>query len=76
VSAADRVCRPPWELVAATGRVESDHGRHKDSTLGSDGISRPGILGIPLDGRRYTIEIKDYDAACSTWTASMTAPSQ
>src|SRR5262249_42089880 len=27
INAADRTCHMPWQLIAAIGRVESDHGR-------------------------------------------------
>jgi len=62
INAADRSCGLPWELVAAIGRVESDHGRYGGNTLGTDGVSRPGVYGVPLDGRHGTREIGDTDA--------------
>lgn len=62
INAADKSCQIPWELVAAIGRVESDHGRTGNNTLGKDGISRPGIYGIALDGSNDTQEITDTDA--------------
>lgn len=62
INAADRSCRVPWELIAAIGRVESDHGRFDGNTLGSDGVARPGIYGIALDGRHDTATIGDTDA--------------
>lgn len=43
-------CRINWAMVAAIGRVESDHGRFGGSQLHADGESAPGIVGIPLDG--------------------------
>ncbi len=58
---ADPSCRLDWTLVAAIGRVESDHGRSGSNTLGDDGVSRPGILGVPLTGRGGTAEIRDTD---------------
>jgi murein DD-endopeptidase MepM/ murein hydrolase activator NlpD len=47
----DPSCRPSWALLAAIGRVETDHGRHGGSspTVGGDVI--PPILGVVLDGR-------------------------
>ena len=62
INVADKTCNIPWQLIAAIGRVESDHGRYGGNTLGGDGVSRPGIFGIPLDGRRNTAEISDTDA--------------
>jgi hypothetical protein len=48
-------------LVAAIGRVESNHGQFAGATLLSDGRSDPPIVGIPLDGRPGVAEIKDTD---------------
>jgi hypothetical protein len=62
INAADKACNLPWQLLAAIGRVESDHGRYGGNTLGTDGVSRPGIFGIPLDGTHGTAEISDTDA--------------
>ena len=33
INAADKSCNIPWELIAAIGRVESDHGRYGGNTL-------------------------------------------
>jgi membrane-bound lytic murein transglycosylase B len=46
----DPSCQIPWTLIAGIGRVESDHGRYGGSELGSDGVPRPQIRGIALDG--------------------------
>jgi hypothetical protein len=62
INAADTTCNLPWQLVAAIGRVESDHGRVHGSHLDSDGLARPAIYGIPLDGSRGTARIDDTDA--------------
>lgn len=58
----DRSCGLPWSVLAAIGKVESDHGRYGGSTLGDDGVSHPAIIGIALDGTRGTREIRDTDA--------------
>ena len=58
-TAAD--CGLPWTLVAAIGRVESNHGQFAGATLLADGRSDPPIVGIPLDGRPGVAEIKDTD---------------
>ena len=44
-------CRLPWTLLAAVGRIESDHGRAAGSTLvAGSGRAVPPIYGIRLDG--------------------------
>jgi membrane-bound lytic murein transglycosylase B len=62
INAADPSCKITWQLIAAIGRVESDHGRYGGNTLDDDGKSVPGIYGIPLDGRDGTAKISDTDA--------------
>ena len=61
INSADATCNLSWQLVAAIGRVESDHGRYGGNVLGEDGKSRPGIYGIPLDGSNGTATIRDSD---------------
>lgn len=61
INAADETCNIDWQLLGAVGHVESDHGRFGGSTLGADGVSRPGIYGIPLDGTNDTQAIEDTD---------------
>ena len=43
-------CHLNWTLLAAIGRVESNHGRFGGATLYADGRSYPKIIGIALDG--------------------------
>jgi len=62
INAADRSCSMPWQLVAAIGRVESDHGRYGGNTLNDQGIATPGIFGLALDGTHGTSLIRDTDA--------------
>jgi membrane-bound lytic murein transglycosylase B len=62
ISTADPSCKLEWPLVAAIGRVESDHGRYGGNVLNAEGVSRPGIFGIPLDGSNGTQRISDTDA--------------
>jgi len=62
IDAADPTCNAPWELFAAIGRVESDHGQYAGNALGSDGISRPGIYGPVLNGANGTQAIMDTDS--------------
>jgi hypothetical protein len=59
---ADPACHLPWELVAAIGRVESDHGRFGGNVVGDDGKSTPGVFGPPLDGTREVALVNDTDA--------------
>ncbi len=59
---ADAKCNLPWNLIAAIGRVESNHGRTNGNTLSADGVSTPGIYGIALDGKNGTARISDTDA--------------
>ncbi|MDZ5663229.1 lytic murein transglycosylase [Nocardioides sp. S-58] len=61
INKADPGCRLSWELVAAIGRVESDHGRSGGSSLDESGVARPAIVGIALDGSNDTQAIVDTD---------------
>jgi len=47
---ADPGCHIDWALLAAIGRVESNHARFGGNQLDAAGVARPGIIGIPLDG--------------------------
>ncbi|MGL5810181.1 MAG: lytic murein transglycosylase [Nocardioides sp.] len=60
INAADPDCKLAWELLAAIGRVESDHGRFGESTIDADGTVTPPIIGIQLDGERGT-QVPDSD---------------
>jgi hypothetical protein len=62
INAADRSCNLTWQLIAAIGRVESNHGRANGNVLDSTGLAVPGIYGIPLNGSNRTTEILDTDA--------------
>lgn len=62
MGAASPDCHLDWQLLAAIGRVESDHGRYGGARLGADGVSRPGIYGRRLDGTHHTRAITDTDA--------------
>jgi membrane-bound lytic murein transglycosylase B len=61
IDKADPTCNLSWQLVAAIGRVESNHGRANGNTLGTDGIATPGIFGPRLDGSGATTAIADTD---------------
>jgi hypothetical protein len=61
LGAADPECRVDWPLIAALGKVESDHGRYAGSGLDLNGTVRPGIYGLPLDGSDGTALVRDTD---------------
>ncbi len=71
VSQADSECRIDWALVAAIGKIESDHGRFAGNGIDTDGTVRPGIYGIPLNGANNTARIADTDGGAldrdTTW---------
>ena len=58
---ADAACGLDWSLVAAIGRVESDHGRAAGNELSAEGRATPGIYGVPLTGAGGTTRITDTD---------------
>jgi len=62
INAADSSCHLSWQLIAAIGRVESNHGRADGNTLSDTGLATPGIYGVPLNGSNSTTEIVDTDA--------------
>ena len=61
VEAADSTCHIDWALLAAIGRVESNHARFGGNQLDSAGVAQPGIIGIALDGTNGTALITDTD---------------
>lgn len=58
---SDPECGLPWTLLAGIGRVESDHGRYGGAQLSTDGVSRPRIIGVRLDGSGPVAAIRDTD---------------
>jgi membrane-bound lytic murein transglycosylase B len=62
INAADPGCHLDWQLLAAIGRVESNHGRADGNTLDDNGLAEPGIYGVALNGSNNTTEIVDTDA--------------
>lgn len=62
VNATDASCRLNWQLLAAVGRVESNHGTFNGSTLDQNGVANPPIIGIALNGKNGTRKISDTDA--------------
>ncbi|TCC44013.1 hypothetical protein E0H75_37705 [Kribbella capetownensis] len=61
LAASDPGCGVPWTLLAAIGRVESNHGRFGGAQLRDDGSATRRIRGIPLDGRPNVAVIRDSD---------------
>ena len=59
---ADPSCHLPWTLIAAIGRVESNHGRSNGNTVDAKGVSTPGVFGVPLTGQNGTAKISDTDS--------------
>jgi len=62
IDSADASCNIEWPLIAAIGRVESNHGTYGGNSLSNDGVSTPGIIGIPLNGANGTQKVADTDA--------------
>jgi len=62
IDLADPDCGLDWTLLAAVGKVESDHGRHDGASVGSDGRVRPLVLGPRLTGASHTRRTTDTDA--------------
>ena len=58
---ADPSCNIDWALIAAIGRVESNHARFGGNQLDAAGVAQPGIIGIALDGTNGTARIMDTD---------------
>ena len=50
VNAAEPRCELAWNTIAAIGRIESIHGAVNGSRIGRDGVARPRIRGIALNG--------------------------
>lgn len=51
----------PWSVLAAIGKVESDHGRLGGGHLTEDGTVVPRIIGPVLDGYDGTALVTDSD---------------
>lgn len=59
-AARQPACGLTWPLLAAIGRVESNHGRFAGAVLHADGLSTPRIIGIALNGHGTAL-IRDTD---------------
>ncbi|GAA3527981.1 hypothetical protein GCM10022263_15760 [Nocardioides daeguensis] len=62
IGAADPGCHLDWTLVAAIGRVESDHGRVGGAALDDEGVAVPAVVGPALDGASGRALVSDTDA--------------
>jgi hypothetical protein len=51
----------PWTVLAAIGKVESDHGRSRGAVTQPDGQLVPPIIGVALDGTSGNRAIGDTD---------------
>jgi hypothetical protein len=51
----------PWEVLAAVGKVESNHARSGGATLTADGTATPPIVGPALDGTGAFAYVADSD---------------
>jgi hypothetical protein len=54
-------CGVSWQLLAAVGQVESEHGQARGGEPGADGVVRPAIVGAPLNGTGPRPTLKDTD---------------
>ncbi|WP_084502585.1 lytic transglycosylase domain-containing protein [Microbacterium indicum] len=54
-------CAIGWNTLAGIGWVESHHGELRGGSVDADGVTRPAITGIPLDGTNDTMAIPDTD---------------
>lgn len=54
-------CALGWNTLAAIGLAESGHGTHAGSSIDANGVARPAILGIRLDGSSGVAAIRDTD---------------
>ncbi|MEA2484843.1 MAG: hypothetical protein QOC55_2790 [Thermoleophilaceae bacterium] len=61
ISQADPSCHLSWQLIAAIGRVESNHGRYGGALMTADGVVHPAIYGPRLTGKSGTSRIADTD---------------
>ena len=50
LTTADPACHLSWGVVAAIGKVESDHGRFGGAAVLADGLTSPRIVGMALNG--------------------------
>jgi len=61
-AAATPGCNLHWTVLGGIGRVESDHGRFRGTSLDLRGTTTGPIIGIALTGENETANIADTDA--------------
>lgn len=54
-------CRIAWNTLAGIGASESSHGAFGGAALDDQGVARPLIIGVPLDGSGGNRAIRDTD---------------
>ncbi|MBC7593402.1 MAG: lytic murein transglycosylase [Kineosporiaceae bacterium] len=54
-------CRLAWNTLAAIANAESNHGMFGGASIDGDGVARPSIIGVPLDGSTGLLAIRDTD---------------
>lgn len=59
MNSAAKECGLQWHLLAAIGRVETEHGHGR---LDDDGLATPALVGAPLNGRHQRPRVRDTDA--------------
>ena len=55
-------CRIAWNTLAGIGASESSHGAFGGAALDDQGVARPLVIGVPLDGSGGNRAIRDTDA--------------
>jgi membrane-bound lytic murein transglycosylase B len=60
VARAEHGCTVGWNTLAGIGQIESHHGTLQGGGIDADGVARPAIIGIPLDGTS-TLAVPDTD---------------
>ncbi|MGV9710694.1 lytic transglycosylase domain-containing protein [Gordonia sp. NPDC003424] len=54
-------CGLAWTTLAGVAAVESKHGTHHGTRIAVNGDTSPPIRGVPLDGTRGNMQIRDTD---------------
>lgn len=54
-------CHLGWTTLAGIGHVETRHGRYHGEAVDDDGVVRPPIIGVTLDGSPGFADIPDTD---------------
>ncbi|MFI8977401.1 lytic transglycosylase domain-containing protein [Nocardia asteroides] len=55
-------CHLGWTTLAGIARTESDHGRHRGAKITAEGLVRPPIRGVALNGTNGNARIVDPEA--------------